>query len=815
MNTLSLNGSWKFKAIDHYKRLPREHHKVLRWMNGYVPGTVHTDLLAEGIIDDPFYRMNENAVQWIESQQWLYARDFTINPKFLKCDQVHLVAEGLDTYAKIWINGRSVGKTSNMFVEHRFEVKKYLRGGRNRMEILFDSPTIHARNLERRHGALQVALEPHRVYIRKAQYSFGWDWGPKLTTSGIWRGISLKSLTGGRLLNPFVKVLSIARNSALVEVSVAVERYNDHPYTVRTNLAGEKWCAELDTIVKGRTVKFRARITNPELWWPNGYGKQPMYRALFTLLQDGKVLHQVESPFALRSIELVQQPDIEGRSFLFKVNGIKIYCKGADWIPGDSFLPRMNGEKYETLLRRARDAHMNMIRVWGGGIYEDDCFYALCDRLGLMVWQDFMFACGEYPEEKSFLKAVRDEAEFVVTRLRNHPSIVIWCGNNECEWLYCMQHPNKIPDHMRGSKIFRDLLPQVCKFLDGTRPYWRSSPFGHGFPNAETNGNHHQWAVWSSWKDYPEYEHDRGRFVTEFGFQAPPNKRTFDEITIAADRYPQSRVIEHHNKQVEGTERLLRFQAAHFRLSNTFSGFIYQGQVVQADALKCAAEHWRRRKFRTAGSLFWQLNDCWPVSSWSIIDSALRPKAAYFAAKRFFNPLSLSFKKVSSGIECWVTNDRLAPVHLSLALRILSFSGKQLWRKSLEIKVPQNRSVRVCYVKSDVYDIYDPSSVYLVGTLTRRGDIISENRIFFAEPKHWHKREGRIRLRVRRIGPGAFAVTIGSPVFLKAVCLDMDGEDVFFDDNYFDLDGGGSKTVTFESLYRLREVRKRIGACWI
>ncbi|HMD13440.1 MAG TPA: glycoside hydrolase family 2 protein, partial [Bacteroidota bacterium] len=333
-----------------------------------------------------------------------------------------------------------------------------------------------------------------------------------------------------------------------------------------------------------------------------------------------------------------------------------------------------------------------MIRVWGGGIYEQDIFYNLCDQMGLMVWQDFMYACGEYPQVGWFLRQAKIEAEQVVKRLRNHPSIVLWCGNNECEWLFCTENPDKTPDDMTGSKIFRKILPEICNAFDGSRPYWRSSPFGKDFPNAESNGNHHQWMVWSYWKDYKEYEKDQARFITEFGFQAPANRRTFEEMTVPDDRQPQSPVMEHHNKQVEGTERLLRFQAAHYRLSTSFDGFIYKGQLVQADALKCAVEHWRRRKFLTSGSLFWQLNDCWPVSSWSVVDSSLQPKAGYYAAKRFFAPVLLSFKQTDKGVEVWVTNDRLERFSGEITVQMKSFQGKSFWKKTLKVSIASNFS---------------------------------------------------------------------------------------------------------------------------
>ena len=815
MKTLDLNGKWKFKAVNSYNTLPREHNGVMQWMNATVPGTVHTDLLQNRNIQDPFYRTNELEVQWIDTQQWMYKKEFTVPKRLLREDAVYLVAEGLDTYALIRLNGKKIAQTANMFIEHHIGVTKYLRTGKNVIEILFDSPTMRSKILEKKHGALRVASEPARVYVRKAQYSFGWDWGPKLATSGIWRNISLQAFSGGRLKDPFIKILSVNKREAIAEVSVEVEQMNRASLTVRMFIAGGSDFIEHETTVLRPKVKFRLSFPSPNLWWPNGYGDQPMYKALFSLLKDGKEIHQLEVDFAIRTVKLIHEKDAEGKSFIFEINNMKMFCKGADWIPTDSFVPRVSDSTYETLLQMAKDAHMNMVRVWGGGIYEQEIFYRLCDQLGLMVWQDFMYACGEYPEAPWFATMARDEAEFVAKRLRNHPSIVLWCGNNECEWLFCTENPDKSPDDMKGATIFRDVFPAVCEKHDGTRPYWRSSPFGVGFPNAESSGNHHQWMVWSNWKDYKEYENDNARFVTEFGFQAPANRQTFEEITIPSDRHPQSLVMEHHNKQIEGTERLLRFQAAHYRLSDTFDGFIYKGQLVQAEALKCAVEHWRRRKFETAGALFWQLNDCWPVSSWAAVDSALRPKAGYYFAKKFFTPVLISFKGTARGVEVWVTNDLLKVLSAGIVIELNSFHGKTAWRKNLSVTIPTNSSEKIYRVDSSVYANCDPPSCYLHAQLSIAGDVVSENRLFFVEPKHLKLPKTRVVTILTKTKTGRYLMNIRSRNFVKNIRLEIAEEDVVFDDNYFDCDAGAVKKVTFESAFSLRELKRKLTMKWL
>jgi len=815
MQRIDLTGKWEFKAVDAYKALPRGLRSVLRWMSAKVPGTVHTDLLANRKIPNPFYRMNEKDVQWVDSVQWVYRREFRVSDSFLEEDAVHLLADGLDTYATILCNGRVLGETSNMFVEHRFNIKRHLRPGRNILEIRFDSPAHCSKALEKKYGALGAAVEPHRIYTRKAQYSFGWDWGPKLTTSGIWRNISIQSFSGGKLQHPLMKVVSLNKRQAVIQVSTEIERTGKKALRLRIGVVGEGGKCERLVRVTRRSATVRLRVPNPRLWWPNGYGEQPMYTMLFSLSVDGKEIDGMAVPFAIRTVRLIQEKDREGKSFIVEVNGTKIFCKGVNWIPSDSFIPRIPASTYGTLLRLAKDAHMNMIRVWGGGIYEQNMFYDLCDNLGLMVWQDFMYACGEYPEEQWFLRQAKQEAGKAVLRLRNHPSIVLWCGNNECEWLFCTENPDRKADDMRGARIFQSILPEVCSRLDGTRPYWRSSPFGSGFPNDESNGNHHQWTVWSSWKDYTEYQNDNARFVTEFGFQATANRKTMEEVTLPVDRYPQSPVMEHHNKQVEGPERLVRFQAAHYRLGRGFDDFIYKAQLVQAEALKYAVEHWRRRKFKTAGALFWQLNDCWPVSSWAVVDSALRPKAGYYFAKRFFAPMLVSLRQTQRGVEVWITNDLLRRQKVSVSVSLRSLNGKEVWNHSKTTAISSNTSAPVMRIIASQLKVDNPASLYLHALVSLDGRMASENRLFFVEPKHLLLLKGTVKTSLRAVGNNEFELALRSDTFVKNLRVGVKGEDAVLSDNYFDMDPGVSKRIQIKSKSTLVKIKKGIRLHWL
>jgi beta-mannosidase len=815
-NTIDLNGAWEFKAVDAYRSLPAEYQKMTGWHSARVPGTVHTDLMALGIIPDPYDGTNENDVQWIDGVQWIYRKTFAFPESLRRETYIRLRAEGLDTYANIRINGKRVGRTSNMFVEHVLNLKNVLHVGQNTIEIQFDSPVVRSQALEQAHGRLRVALEPHRVYVRKAQYSFGWDWGPKLTTSGIWRPIQIEAFSGSRLRDPFVKVVSIGSREAVVRVSAELEGRVHRGTHVRFALEGGDWKGGRRVPVRGKKLTTTFRIQRPRLWWPNGHGDHPLYTAHLALYHADTPLHELCVRFALRKVRLLQEKDAGGKSFILEVNGQKIFCKGADWIPADNFIPRIPDSRYETLLSLARDAHMNMIRVWGGGIYENDIFYELCDRLGVMVWQDFMFACGEYPDQQWFIKEVKAEAEKALRRLRNHPSIVLWCGNNECEWLFCIENPGKKPDDMTGAMIFRDLLPSVCKSLDGTRPYWRSSPFGTGFPNDESNGVHHQWVVWSAWKDFAGYRDDNARFITEFGFQAPANLRTMESCTLPVDRHPQSPVIEHHNKQVEGTERLIRFMSGHFRLDMDFARFTYHGQLVQAEALKCAVEHWRRRKYRTAGALFWQLNDCWPVTSWAVIDSSLRPKAAYFYARRFFAPVLVSFRSVKGGVEVWVTSDLRMSVSGELTVSRRTFDGQVAWTERIPVRITRDSSRRVVIVDHQRLLSVRPDCEYLHAELPLDEFTIGGNRHFFAEPKHLNLPEPGLKAELSEEGDrGMFTLRIMSTALARNVVVEIEGDDAVFEDNYIDIDPGSTKNIRFHSAMPFGDVKKRVRFTWL
>ncbi|MCB9249428.1 MAG: glycoside hydrolase family 2 protein [Ignavibacteriales bacterium] len=568
-----------------------------------------------------------------------------------------------------------------MFLRYRYNVSKILKTGKNILKIIFHSPVKYADVQENKYGKLAVALSSNRVYIRKAQYSFGWDWGPIFTTSGIWKDVYLEERPQIFIEDLTFSTKSLARNKAAVSVIPFLSDAPKGKYSViaEINSANQRFVKKFENI-KDRNPEISLIIKEPQLWWPNGEGEQNLYQLNVKLIDDkGQLIDEVNKSIGIRKIELVEKENNKS-VFKIKVNGRIVYCKGANWIPADSFLPRVSDEKYLNLLKAAKEANMNIIRVWGGGIYESDKFYEICDELGLLVWQDFMFACAAYPENDEFIKNVKEEIKQNVLRLQHHTSVAIWCGNNENEWIWYQDQKTSYKK-MPGYKIYHSVIPAILKAIDSERPYWPSSPFGSDEdPNSFNSGNTHQWSIWSRWIDYEEVKNDKSLFVTEFGFQGPANKNTLENCLPVKNRKVHDSIFEFHNKQVEGPERVIKFLAGHLPISSNWDDFIYLAQLNQGFALKTCLEHWRTNGI-TFGSLIWQLNDCWPVTSWSLIDSELMPKLSYHFVKNIFHPQIVKFE-INNKVSCTVYNQSSKAFKGKLKISfIASATGKAVSEK--------------------------------------------------------------------------------------------------------------------------------------
>jgi beta-mannosidase len=803
------------------------------WLPATVPGTVHTDLLANGTIGDPFWRLNEKDQQWIERESWEYRTTLSLGPETLARGQAELVFDGLDTYAEVYVNGTQVLWATNMFRSWRANVKPQLVPGDNVVVVRFRSPILEVEGAYHGLGyrlpaANDQATEMVSMFSRKAPYHFGWDWGPRFVTAGVWRPVALETWDHARLDDVQVFQTRLDAEAADLMVTARVVAAQAGPARLTVTAGGDGPVVRTDVDLQGGTndVSLSMRIPRPELWWPNGLGPQRLY-TLETELADGAGVTRDSrrTRVGLRTLEVVHERDEDGKSFFVKVNGAPVFMKGANWVPADSFLPRVTPERYQALLQAAADAHMNMIRVWGGGVYEDDRFYELCDELGLLVWQDFMFGCSMYPGDATFVENVRREAIENVRRLRNHPSLALWAGNNENEvawrewgWAakFALSKPAQDTIWADYEKMFHQLLPGVVAAEDPGRFYTRSSPSANddGVPaNQRGWGDMHYWGVWHAESPYEAYSDNVSRFMSEYGFQAFPALASVAAYTTPGTDWDiESPVMLAHQRHPRGNALIRTYMERDFREPRDFASFLYVGQVLQASVIKYAAEAHRRAMGRNWGSLYWQLDDCWPVASWSGIDYYGRWKALHHFARRFFAPVLVSPVEEKGVIDVWGISDRRADVRARLLTRLLDFSGRELWRKEQEVTLAANASrVHLSLKRDEALAGADPKQVLLVAELTEAGQRLSRNTLSFVKTKELELPKPTLRLEVDARDDVGFTVKVGTDVLARNVFLTVDGDPSqpvgagsaalagAFDDNYFDVLPGETAVVEFRA----------------
>jgi len=772
---LSLNGRWTLEgrsASGERIEIPAR-----------VPGVVHWDLQRAGLIGDPFEGAVEENVQWVALQTWTYSLTFRAGSRMLSAKNVELVFEGLDTFAEISLNGIRIGGTDNMFVPHRFDISRALVAGDNTLVVTFLSPVEEGLKLHQEHNSVRLFEDGNpRPYVRKAQYSYGWDWGPKIAASGIWRDVYIEAWDAVRIESVYWRTLKAGPEGA--RVAVAVETLGAQRATAEATLSfGQKaYPVKLARRASAAGARFSGiiDIEKPQLWWPNGHGPQDLYDAQVVVRTEGIAVDRHSRQVGLRTVGLKREKDDEGEGFVITVNSKEIFCKGADWIPADIYLPRVSTRDYDEWVRMAAEGNMNMLRVWGGGIYEGRAFYEACDRYGVMVWQDFPFACALYPEDDWFLKNVEREATLAVKALRNHASIVLWCGNNENQW---GQHSWWKAPRFSGKTIYDKLLPAVTRRYDPSRPYWPGSPYGGKDPNCQERGDRHNWDVWSGWKDYTGYFGDKGRFLSEFGWQAVPPMEAVAKFGPLKDLHPQHPLFERHNKQVEGGERLARFLAGSFKMPKDLKEYVYLTQVVQAEAIKAGVLHWRSRMMKTSGALYWQLNDCWPVVSWAAVDYARRPKALYYYSRRFFAPVAARVANLPEGVCAWVINDSPERVRGQVALQAVTFEGNEVGCIREDVDVSPNGVSKIGPLKPEVLGVKDPSEVFLAAVFRpANGEPIVDTG-FILRPKHLRLPNPRLSWKVKG-ADGKVSVELSAKNFAYAVYLRLPGSDARFSDNF-------------------------------
>ena len=784
-----------------------------------VPGCVHIDLLAADRIPDPYVGDNERHVQWVGERDWTYRRAFTAPPELLAAPLVRLCADGLDTLATVRLNGEVVGGADSMHRRWRWDVGALLRPGENTVEVAFRSPLPYMaeRQAERALPEWRGVLEPAgRGYVRKHAAGFGWDWGPVLVTQGIWRSIWVEATPVARLADVHVRQRHDAGRVDL-SVEVTAERAVAAPLrAVCTVSRGGGVVAQAEAALDDDAARLDLAIEHAALWWPNGMGEQPLYTVRLDLVGEGGVADVWEREVGLRTLRLVREPDAWGESFRFEANGVPFFAKGANWIPADALLPRVTPEQTRGLLQSAADAHMNMVRVWGGGAVESDAFYETCDRLGLCVWQDFLFACSAYPaDDDAFLETVRAEAGDAVRRLRHHASLALWCGNNEIE--QGLVGAGWTDDHMAWAdydRLFNGVLPEVVAALDPDTAYWPGSPHTPGNRadfNDPTRGDAHLWDVWHGRKPFEWYRTCEHRFCSEFGFQSFPEIRTVEAFTEAEDRNVTNYVMECHQRSPPGNALILHYLLDWFRLPTDFGMTLRLSQVLQGLAMQYAVEHWRRSMPRGMGTLYWQLNDCWPVASWSSIDSFGRWKALHHLARRFYAPLLVSGVEDGPRVALHVTSDRPAPVSGAVAWTLTDLGGAVLREGRVPVEAAPGANTPAGTLDvADEIEAHTPRGLLLWLAFEAEGGVAARNLVLFARPKHLALGDPEIEATVEPGADGEARVTLAVRRPALWAWVEVDGADVWTSDNFVHLRPGALQTITVRWAGRVEGLRARL-----
>ncbi len=802
-----------------------------QWLPATVPGTVHTDLLANKKIEDPFYRDNEKKLQWIEKEDWEYKTEITIDQNLLKNDAVEMVFEGLDTYADVYLNDKKIIIADNMFRSWKADVKPILQVGKNQLRIYFHSPINFVMPIYNSLGyAVPVSnndmTSEARVsaYSRKAGYHFGWDWGPRFVTSGIWRPAYIKSWNKLTIDDLFIKQFSVDGTDAKMEAQVTVKSTAEGIKTLQLFIDGSKTPTFSKSVFvqKGNNVLQAAfDMNNVELWWPNGMGNHKMYQFKAVLFDNQNELATKEVKRGIRTIEVVQESSDKGKSFAFKVNGKMVFMKGANYIPQDNFIPRVTTAQYEHIINTAVECNMNMLRLWGGGFYENDIFYNLCDEKGILIWHDFMFACSLYPPTENFKKSVYEEAKENIIRLRNHPSIAMWCGNNEITqfmnekyWGQFKQKWRTPTDSLETiatyDHIFHEILPAALKAYDDEKFYWSSSPnttnYSHDFPSQHVTGDLHYWGVWHGKQPFEKFNDNLAPFMSEYGFQSFPELETVKTFAIPTDYNIDSNVMKGHQKSGIGNQTIAFYMKDMFNVPAKFEDFLYVGQILQSEGIRMAIEAHRRAKPFCMGTLYWQINDCWPVASWSSMDNYGRWKALQYNVKKAYQSIIVSPFRENENINIYAVSDEYNGTTVKAQIRLLDFNGKVIRNEEKSLDLPENSSTVIYSLKEKEWvSGVDTNSTFIHVRLLQNDKELCQNTFFFKNPKNTIL--PKVKITVKQIDTEHIAVTADK--LARFVWLYLPKKVNAFSDNYFDLLPGETKVLKVNTLFKLKDIKTK------
>jgi beta-mannosidase len=815
------------------------------WRQATVPGTVHTDLMRHGLIPDPFVGMNEKAVQWVDKKDWIYRKKFEVSQPMLDHDVVNLQLPELDTYADVYVNDHPVLQSHNMFVGHEVNIKQWLRAGQNQIRVFFHSPVRYdmARFLKDSliYPAGNDASDiPLSIYARKAPYHYGWDWGPRLVTSGISGDISLVAWNKTNVSDIWVQQQGLTDKVAAMHAVITLETVQAGKYTVRVESPDKLFAAvtaEKDLAAGSRQVELDFNIQRPKRWWPNGLGDPFMYKVSVTVFDGKKALCTNIVRIGLRTIEVVNAPDSLGESFFVKVNGKPVFMKGANYIPQDNFRSRVVDQQYRKLFADMQSSNFNMVRVWGGGAYEKDIFYDLADQHGILVWQDFMFACTVYPSDSTFLQNVREEAVYNIKRLRNHASLALWCGNNEVAvaiknwgWTngygYSETQWNTL---LQGyDTLFKSLLPQQVNTLDPGRFYFHSSPISNwGKKEDFARGDNHYWGVWHGMEWFEAYNTHVPRFMSEYGFQSFPDIHTVRRFAGEKDQDIYSPVMLSHQKSGNrGNAAITTYLEHYYRKPKDFPSLLYVNQVLQAEGMRIGIEAHRRNMPYCMGTLYWQLNDCWPGPSWSGIDYYGRWKALQYFVKKAFAPVIVSNVVDSGRLQTWLVTDVPQEETVTLEMQLIDLEGKVLWQqsvKNIHLTGPESK-LKHQVVVSNLLKGMDERKVIFYTKVVKNNKLLTGNVYYFANAGIMELPDPGIRTEVLpdttdvaatnddRQGKTVKVTVTAGKLARNVYLLLNDTPESQFSDNYFDLLPGQSVTVTVQVPHQLsvQEIREQL-----
>lgn len=799
MVNLSLCGEWQMTKDDNVT-------------SGVVPGSVYSFLLNSGKMEDPYYRDKELDALALLNYDYTFTRHFDISDDILSCRHIFLHCDGLDTMCNIVVNHQLVGVADNMHRVWEFDIGHVVQHGSNHIDIHFSSPTKYIKQAYQNDfiGGTYHAMAgfPH---LRKAHCMFGWDWGPRLPDAGIWRDIYIVGVEQSRIVDLHIRQ---SHKEGQVWLTASLMQSG--------NLATKILLHTPDGGVYEMPKGHPYKVEKPQLWWPNGYGLHPLYTVTAQLLEDNVVVESRDLRVGLRTMTVIREKDEWGESFAQCVNGVRYFAMGADYIPEDNLLSRVAPRRTRELLQQCVAANFNSIRVWGGGYYPDDFFFDVCDELGLVVWQDFMFACANYSLTEDFEKNIRQEFIDNVKRLRHHPSLGLWCGNNEMEMFQLEgEYSGNCKTRSDYIRMFEHIIPEVLREYDPDTYYWPASPSsGGGFdaPNDPNRGDVHYWDVWHGGKPFSEYRKFYFRYASEFGFQSFPCMKTIESFTLPQDRNIFSRVMEMHQRNEGANGKIMNYLAQTFLYPNNLDTLIYASQLLQAEAIKYGVEHWRRHRGRCMGAIYWQLNDIWPVASWASIDYFGRWKALHYYAKRFFAPLTISCHEVGettnrlavisepSDIETsahlCVCNETLQPREVTVCWQLREATSKVLEESEIALVVPRLTSV---WADKIMFENIDYLGCYFSYQLVENHKTVARGTSLFTAPKHFAWQNPLLSYELLND-----TITITAKAYAKCIEIYSPDSDLVFEDNFFDMDAGeylvkilsgNPKTLHLRSIY--------------